>query len=177
MVEVTVDIAATVEDVWAVLVDVERWPEWTRSMSEVKLLDAEALALGVRVRIKQPRLPVTVWQVTGLEPLRSFTWEASNPGVTTVAEHRLASPEPSRTKVTLGIRRSGPLAPVIDLVFRGLTAAVRRDGGGGAQAAVRTRSFRALSSSAIPSARAGSILVSPAHGSGRSLVWRLKTQS
>ncbi len=121
MFETSVDIAAAPEDVWAVLVDVERWPEWTRSMSEVKLLDATGLAVGGRARVKQPRLPATVWKVTSLQPLRSFTWEAATPGATTIAGHRLTSPDASHTTVTLSIRRSGPLAPLVDLLFGRIT--------------------------------------------------------
>ena len=121
MFETSVDIAAAGEDVWAVLVDVERWPEWTASMSEVKLLDTGPLAVGVRARIKQPRLPPTIWEVTELEPNRAFTWKATVPGVTTIADHRLTAEDPGRVTVTLGIRRSGPLAPLIDLLFGRVT--------------------------------------------------------
>jgi uncharacterized membrane protein len=121
MFETEVDVDATPEDVWAVLVDVERWPEWTASMSEVRMVEGGPLAVGARVRIKQPRLPATVWEVTSLAPLDGFTWTAVAPGVTTVAEHRMAQESRGRVKVTLGIRRSGPLAPVVDALFSRLT--------------------------------------------------------
>lgn len=123
MVEVSVDIAAAGEDVWAVLVDVERWPEWTDSMSEVRLLDATTLDVGTRVRIKQPRLPATVWEVTEFEPLRAFVWRAATPGVTSVAHHRLApsGPELGHVTAAVGLARSGPLAPVVDFLFRRVT--------------------------------------------------------
>ena len=119
--ENTVEIAATLGDVWAVLLDVERWPEWTSSMSEVERLDSGPLALGSRVRIRQPRLPPAVWRVTRLDPAQGFTWKAVAPGVTTVGDHRLTSADPGRVAVTLGIRRTGPLAPLVDRVFRNLT--------------------------------------------------------
>lgn len=121
MFETSVHIAATLEDVWAVLVDVERWPEWTKSMSEVKILGHGPLALGTRVRIKQPRLPPIVWEVTEIAPGHSFAWKATMPGATTIADHRLAPGSQGGTTVTLSIRRSGPLAGLLDLVFKRVT--------------------------------------------------------
>jgi uncharacterized protein YndB with AHSA1/START domain len=48
--EMTVEIEATPDKVWAILADVERWPEWTASMVHVERLNGELLALGTRVR-------------------------------------------------------------------------------------------------------------------------------
>lgn len=117
MFETSVDIAAPAERVWAVLVEVERAPEWTASMTAVKLLGDGPLAVGSRVRIKQPRLPPVVWEVTSLEPGRSFSWRARGPGFTTIGEHRVTAEGPERASATLGIRRTGPLAAVADLAF------------------------------------------------------------
>ncbi len=119
--ETSIMIDAAPERVWAVLTDVERWPEWTASMQKVVSEDKGPLAVGSKVRIKQPRVPAVTWEVSELEPGRSFTWTATAPGVTTVAEHRLAALGPSTVEVHLGIRRSGPLAGVVSAVSAALT--------------------------------------------------------
>ena len=121
MFQISVDIAAAVEDVWAVLVDVERWPRWTASMSEVTMLDSGPLAVGTRVRIKQPKLPPAVWQVTELEPRRGFAWKSPAPGATTIADHRLTPTSDDKTAVTLSVTRTGALAGLLDFLFRGVT--------------------------------------------------------
>jgi uncharacterized membrane protein len=120
MFEVSAGIAAPLQDAWTVLADVERWPEWTDSMSRVELIGGP-LAVGSQVRIKQPRLPPVVWEVTNVDAGRAFSWEATSPGMTTVADHRLMADGPDRVTLTLCIQRSGPLASVADLVFGRLT--------------------------------------------------------
>jgi hypothetical protein len=44
-----------------VLVDVERWPQWTPSMTEVRLIDVNQLRESTRVRVRQPGLPPLTW--------------------------------------------------------------------------------------------------------------------
>jgi len=113
----TIEIAAPKQAVWTVLSDVERWPEWTPTMTSVEILDALPLAVGSRVRIRQPRLPVVVWTVTVLESQRYFEWENAVPGVKAVAGHRVEAAGPARTRVTLSFRWTGWLAPLIRLLF------------------------------------------------------------
>lgn len=106
--------------VWAVLADVERWPEWTASMSEVRLLEGERLEVGARARVKQPKLPPSTLEVTALEPQHSFTWVARSPCVRFVGTHAIA-PADRGVTVTLGARFSGPLGRVLSLVTSGMT--------------------------------------------------------
>jgi len=101
------------ERVWAVLADVERWPEWTESMKKVDLLDGGPLATGSRARLRiRGSLATPAWTVTSFEPTRSFTWSARiMPGVTSHADHEL-TPAEGGTDVTLRVRMEGPLAGI-----------------------------------------------------------------
>ncbi|MEO8694478.1 MAG: SRPBCC family protein [Acidimicrobiales bacterium] len=110
--EVSIDIDAEPQHVWDILTDVEHWPEWTSSVTDVVRLSPPPFKVGSRARIKQPRLKDTVWTVTALEPLVGFTWVARRPGVTTIALHRLEQRVPGTTTVTLGVRQRGVLAPL-----------------------------------------------------------------
>lgn len=119
--ETSINIAATTDKVWSAIEDVERWPRWTASMTSVERLDRGPLARGSRARVRQPKLPPVVWTVSDLEPGRSFTWTARNPGVTSVAHHQL-SPGPGNTvTVRLSVRQTGPLSPLLGLLASGLT--------------------------------------------------------
>lgn len=118
--ETSVEIDASPEDVWAVLVDVERWPAWTATMTSVRLLEAGPFTLGSAVRIKQPRLPTAVWRVTEFEPGRSFSWVAKGPGVATTATHAVAA-RGAGSVAAASLTQRGPLASVTDLLLARLT--------------------------------------------------------
>lgn len=128
--EEQVVVQAPPEAVWPLLEDVERWPTWTASMREVTLLDPGPLAVGSRVRVRQPRLPATVWTVQELREGRSFAWGSSSPGMRTVGDHRV-EPHPQGSLVTLTLRLTGPAAPVSALLFGSLVRRyVRMEGAG-----------------------------------------------
>jgi uncharacterized membrane protein len=109
-VTVTTDIDAAPQRVWDVMSAVERWPEWTESMTSVQLLEG-SLALGKTARVKQPRLPAATWRVTAYDAGEGFVWEARSLGTLTVAGHRI-EPRGPGSRVTLTIRQTGGLVPL-----------------------------------------------------------------
>lgn len=109
------DVDADPGRIWAVIADVERMPAWTSTMTRVRLLDGP-LRVGARARVEQPWLPPATWEVTELEPGRSYTWAAPAPGLRSVAWHTVDPVAPGRSRVTLGFRHTGPLAAVAALL-------------------------------------------------------------
>ena len=62
-----------------------------------------------------------VWEVTDLEPGRSFSWVAKNVGLTSIGEHRIAPRTTGGVTVNLSLRQQGPMAPVLALFTNKLT--------------------------------------------------------
>lgn len=112
--ETEVDIAASPDTVWAVMVDVEQWPTWTASVTEVRRLDDGPFGTGSRVRIRQPGFPAATWQVTALVAGESFTWAAPGLGFRTTAEHRVVPTPDGGSRVTLVLSQEGLLAGLMD---------------------------------------------------------------
>lgn len=106
----SIDIDAPPERVWAVLIDVERWPQWCPSMTKVERLETGMFRTGSNARVKQPRLPEAMWHVTSLTPQQSFTWSSRSRGVTTVARHVVKVGEDGRSRAESQLQHSGPLA-------------------------------------------------------------------
>ena len=117
---ITIDIGASPDRVWAVLCDVERWPEWTASVAGVQRLDAGPLAVGSRARILQPNLGPAVWRVTELdECAKVFTWATRSMGVKVAGRHEVI-PNDAGCRVALSLQFSGLLGPLIARFYRSL---------------------------------------------------------
>lgn len=114
--QVTTTADAVPEDIWRLYVDVERWPQMSKGMREVRRLDSGPFRVGSEAVVRQPGLPRTRWRVTALDPGRSFTWEAPTTGMTTVAGH-LVEPGESGAVITISIRTTGPLGAVMGALF------------------------------------------------------------
>lgn len=117
-IEHSIDIAAPVDRVWDVTMDVESWPEHTTSMTSVERLDDGPLAIGSTARIKQPAQPIRTWTVTVLEPKARFAWATKAMGMRMTGSHQL-TPIAVGTRNTLTVDIEGGLAPVLGLVMRG----------------------------------------------------------
>jgi uncharacterized protein YndB with AHSA1/START domain len=118
--ETTRHIDAPARRVWDVLFDVAHWPEWTPTVDRVDRLDDGPLGVGTRTEVRQPRLPRATWEVTEVVDGRSFTWEASGPGMRTIARHEVVADVTGCT-VTLSIEQAGPMGAVAAMVWRRLT--------------------------------------------------------
>ena len=114
-----IEIAAPSERVWTVIADVERWHEWTPSITSIRLLDG-SMAVGARAEVRQPKLPPLVWRVTALEPGRFFDWEVRSPGAHTVGSHRV-EPRGSGSLATLSLVQSGPIGWLVGRMMLDLT--------------------------------------------------------
>ncbi len=105
----TIDIEALPARVWAILMDVEGWPRWTPTVISARRLEPGPMSPGCRTRMKQPKLPPVIWQVTELDESRGlFTWVSRSPGVIVTARH-LLQPMPMGTRATLSIDFGGVL--------------------------------------------------------------------
>ena len=119
--EASTQVSAPAQYVFDTYADVERWPSWTQSVTRVERLEPGPLEVGSRARIRQPRLPVAVWQVTHLVPGREFTWQASSPGVLTTGTHRVVPNADGTVTVTAILEQVGPLGWLVGLVSSRIT--------------------------------------------------------
>ena len=115
-----VTIAAPPARVWAVVVDVERWPERIPTVDAVERLDTGPRVVGARTRMQQPRLPTAVWTVTELAEGSSYIWKSNSPGVTVTAAH-VVEPHPDGSRLALAVTVTGPLSGIGWLMTRSLT--------------------------------------------------------
>jgi uncharacterized membrane protein len=114
--ETTISIGAPAAKVWAVLVDIERWPTWTKSVQSATRGESGPLQVGSTATVKQPKLAKSRWVVTEVEPERNFTWVSNAPGVTSVGSHRVDPTPAGGCVVTLTLDQSGPLAAIVGFV-------------------------------------------------------------
>lgn len=115
----TIDIQAPPQRVWEIMSDVERWHEWTPSITSIERLDRGSFQVGSRARVRQPKLRPAVWQVTELEKDRSFTWVTRSPGIRVTGRHEV-EPFAGGSRATLSVEFSGLLAPLVAWLTRGL---------------------------------------------------------
>jgi uncharacterized membrane protein len=119
--DASIEIEAPAHVVWDVFADVERWPDWTASVTSLTALDGAALEVGRRFEIKQPKMPKLAWQVTSLVPGQGWTWSVRSPGASTEAVHEVVPLSDERTLVRQRIDPRGPLGTLVGVLLRRTT--------------------------------------------------------
>ncbi|MDQ5841263.1 MAG: SRPBCC family protein [Chloroflexota bacterium] len=119
--EQSIDIDARQQRVWDVLGDLEAWPQRIETVDVVELLTPAPVGEGSRVRMKQPKLPEGIWEVTVWDAPSYFEFRQQSGGVTNVAGHRVEALEEGRSRLTLTLEMRGLLVPVVALFWKGLT--------------------------------------------------------
>ena len=96
--------------VYEAFVNLSRWLEWNPHLRTVTPLAEGPLAPGLKARIALKLNPLpSVWQVTEVNPGRSFAWVSTSlPGVRLVFDHSAESAE-GGALATLRIDFQGPL--------------------------------------------------------------------
>jgi uncharacterized membrane protein len=115
--EVKVDIAAPADRVWNVMIDVERWHEWTRSITSIKKLQPGPLAVGGRAHVRQPKLLPATWTVTQVVQGRDFIWETRSPGLRVIGGHVVESRN-GGSRVTLSLRFEGLIGGLVGAILK-----------------------------------------------------------
>jgi uncharacterized membrane protein len=133
-------IAASPDRVWALTVDVERWPELTPTMISVERLDSGPIALGSQARVRQPRQRPAVWTVTALESGRVFRWETTVGTVRMAGAHEI-TPIDGGCRNQLSVHLSGFGARALQaLLGRAIATAIATENAGFKRAAEEAES-------------------------------------
>ena len=128
-------IAAPVERVWALTVDIERWPELTPTITSVERLDDGPLQVGSTARLVQPGQRPATWTVTRLEAPHAFEWSTTVLGVTMTGTHHLAA-EGGGCRNVLGLELEGRGSGLLGrLVGRRIQSAIETENRGFQRAA------------------------------------------
>jgi hypothetical protein len=102
---------------WAVLSDVEKWPEWVEVYEEVRRAETGDLKLGDTAHVKQKGLAGGEWTVTELEEGRLFAWESRQPGVRIVGRHLVDAEPDGGSRLTLGLEMTGWASGLVALLL------------------------------------------------------------
>jgi polyketide cyclase/dehydrase/lipid transport protein len=101
------------------MADIERWAEWTSTVTRIDRFDSGPLKPGSRATVRQPKLLPAIWKVTAVEPGRGFTWITRGPGVRVTANH-FVEPVGSGTRATLSLHFDGPFGGLVAKLTAGL---------------------------------------------------------
>lgn len=120
-IEHSIAIDAPPKVVWSMTVDIERWPDWTPTITAVHRVDLGPFGMGSVARIKQPMQPQAEWVVTAFEDGHKFVWESRRKGMHFIGTHEI-SPHGAGAKSLLRLEANGIVAlmlwPVLKLATR-----------------------------------------------------------
>jgi hypothetical protein len=108
--------SAAPEQLWAVVADVDRWPDLIEVYDDVRRTRSGPLELGEEVQVKQQGLAAGTWTVTSYDEGRAFVWEQRQRGVVIVGGHTV-QPDPVGSRLVLTLEMSGPWARAASLVL------------------------------------------------------------
>lgn len=114
-------INARPEYIFRVLADIENWNLWTSSIKKIIIINDTKLNKGTKVKIVQPKLLSTVWEITEIEKDKYFTMEKRYVGLKMIAKHIL-EPKNSSTSVELVMIYEGILAKLFYRLTSSLTS-------------------------------------------------------
>ena len=117
---ISIDINAPADRVYEVMSEIDRWQEWTPSVTSIKRLDTGPFVVGSRAVIRQPKFPPALWTVIAIDGRRSFTWSNRAPGIKVIAYHSVDA-KGDRSKATLSLKYEGLLGRLLARMTRGIT--------------------------------------------------------
>lgn len=120
----TVEIDASAEAVWDLLVDLDRWPDWGPTVRGAGLDDGgRRLHAGAAGRVRPVAGPALPFAVTGWVEAREWSWRVA--GVPATA-HRVTPLAHDRCRLALGTPVWAPAyLPVLALATRRLRTLAR----------------------------------------------------
>ena len=119
--EQSIDIDAGQRRAWEVLSNLEEWPRRIETVETVELLTPPPIAIGSRVRLKQPRLGEAIYEVTAWDAPSFFEYRQQSSGVTIVAGHRVEALQEGRSRLTLTLEMGGLVGSIVAPLYKGLT--------------------------------------------------------
>lgn len=119
--ETSVEIGASQQRVWEILAGIEAWPRLLETVDEAEVLTPEPVGVGSRVRLRQPKLPEGVYEITAWEAPAFFAWTQRASGASTTAGHRVDALDAGRARLTLTVELKGLLIPIMGRFYKDLT--------------------------------------------------------
>lgn len=87
VIEKTDAIRSSPERIFSTLIAVEKWSQWTKSVSKARYINSKLCEFGVQIKIYQPKLPPAVWIVQEITKNRSLVWVKRSFGLKMTANH------------------------------------------------------------------------------------------